>query len=241
MTPCMALLGYELPKPKDWTLPKELQPNYSGNSVQERSDRNAQIVEHQAKYQEKYAPRRSPVPIKLNIGNLVMVKDNRQLKHPFDARWSGPHEIVGTNGDVTYNVRREGKIINVHIDDIRLAPTNNVITPTRECKFESSPQQLSLEISDNRTITEQQDTLSLLDNRDTLQLDSSKTGNRGSIHLEDSDEKHESAESDISSSSNNNSNSLNLQVSKIPRRFVISPMKRQPRKKKVRKPCTCCD
>lgn len=144
-TPSKCLLGYELPRPGDWNLPVSLQP--TKNPISDLSQSHEEIRQHQQHYQAKYTTEPIKPPPSFKKGDLVMVRDNRQFKHPFDPVWSGPHKVLALISKEVYDVERDGKPYRLHVDDLRPAPGNEEAVAIVSHPHETScPNEIELEV-----------------------------------------------------------------------------------------------
>lgn len=118
-TPSQALLGYTTPAPGTWR-------NDGAPQALDEAAREAQheeIQQNQQRYQEaRAAPARGRPPPPYQPGDEVLVRGH--LPGNFAPKWAGPYPIINASGQSTYWVRIGRRQVNIHIDQIRPAPTH---------------------------------------------------------------------------------------------------------------------
>lgn len=133
-TPAKLVLGYELPRPKEWeTAYAKQRKNFNSSERQHaREDAAKQIQNYQNKtYHNSMKPYITFVP-----GDLVNVKARPSAGRPFQEAWTGPHEVLSAEGDTTYKILINGNECLVHLNDIRKSPAGNNMMDTDSNYFD---------------------------------------------------------------------------------------------------------
>lgn len=135
VTPASIVLGYELPGAGDWQISfANKRKNYSKDL---RKNKNKEIFHKIKKYQLKEYHDESEPRVEFRPGQFVHSRARAREKLPFSNPWTGPWEIVSQNSPTTYEVLINGKQVNVHLDDLRPAPTGNQVNFEEEDELTS--------------------------------------------------------------------------------------------------------
>ncbi|KAJ8931371.1 hypothetical protein NQ314_015725 [Rhamnusium bicolor] len=121
MSPSQALLGAQLVKPGEWNHPVNQQPVH--NDAREREARIEQAHRRKVIFERKYYTDPRDAPVHFIRGDQVLVRQFPGTSTAFCPTWTGPHTVAAVLGDNVYEIDRNGVQYQIHVDDIRPAPT----------------------------------------------------------------------------------------------------------------------
>lgn len=119
-TPAKVLLGYDLTRQGDWQIPK-LQERRRRTRADARERRRI-IRERQLNFNQKAYPCTDEVPaVTFDVGDKVLLRE-KNPPDPFAPIWAGPHKIEARKSLVIYEVDKNGRQFQYHVDELRPAP-----------------------------------------------------------------------------------------------------------------------